>query len=891
MLETGKKTTNNSLSAASLVNLLGNVSIRLAKRCLNMLPFGIQWKLRAYRIKILQKRYANINSKVIPKIAVDGCLDTRFGIGIEGLVSIVLPVYNQATLLKEAILGVLGQTYENCELIIVNDGSTDDVESVLKQFLQNPKIKIINHKKNRGLPQALNTGFLLAKGEFLTWTSADNIMLPQHIERHVHYLQEHPDIAMVYSDYIAIDDAGNPLIDPSFRPHNKESWDSPVIRLPRSTEQLNIVKDNFIGPCFMYRAWVAKVIGAYDELLMGAEDYDYWMRINSLFKLAHLGTDEILYKYRVHANTLNAKAEELGIFERVDRLMDYDKQRREFYEKPFNIYLDETSKKWLLGTDNPWFENNQFYSIDELCKKSDKFTKQVVIISEHSLHWLKDFYPQKNICVVFVISSDAFITYGINDSLWEKIDICLALNDEGFLRARIFRDDVFSVSNKEQSLMLILAASNIRLFNKINESRGIIEKDNCYRNIRLWQFGKRKLKVVLQVDRFDKGGLEKVVYNLALCFRDLNVDPIVCVADYAGFYSRRAPEAGIKVIDLKNDREKYRNMLISEDIDLVNAHYSTFGLDIACELGIPIVQTIHNSYAWFDPEQVQLYRKLDSLTSRYICVSKSVAKYSEARLGLSVSRLFVVPNGLDIKELAEHDYKEKQGEIRRELGVQETDFLFLCTSNFFAHKMQHLIVRALSNMIKQCPNVKVAFLGSASDEKYYKLTKQTVEGLGLQNNTLFLGFQENPYMFYSAADAFILPSLWEGWSLALAEALYFGLPVVATDVGSARELIDESGFGILIPAAAEVSDIYYGNVASIILGANGEHESLCKNLTNAMIEMTERRYTRQDRERARKLIVQKYNAERMARQYLNHFIDLVINNRKTKGDKNWILNL
>ena len=178
----------------------------------------------------------------------------------------------------------------------------------LKQFLQNPKIKIINHKKNRGLPQALNTGFLLAKGEFLTWTSADNIMLPQHIERHVHYLQEHPDIAMVYSDYIAIDDAGNPLIDPSFRPHNKESWDSPVIRLPRSTEQLNIVKDNFIGPCFMYRAWVAKVIGAYDELLMGAEDYDYWMRINGLFKLAHLGTDEILYKYRVHANTLNAKS-------------------------------------------------------------------------------------------------------------------------------------------------------------------------------------------------------------------------------------------------------------------------------------------------------------------------------------------------------------------------------------------------------------------------------------------------------------------------------------------------------------------------------------------------------------------------------------------------------
>lgn len=892
MLVTGKHTKNNAFNPiTSLVNLLRNVSIKLAKVCLYMLPYSIQWKLRAYRIKLMQKRYTDVNLKVVPKIILNECLNSRFGIGIKGLVSIVLPVYNQATLLREAILGVLWQTYDNYELIIVDDGSTDGVEFVLKQFLQHPKIKIINHKKNKGLPQALNTGFLHAKGEFLTWTSADNIMLPQHLERHVHFLQEHPDIAMVYSDYIAIDDVGNPLKDHRFRPHNRESWDSSIIRLPRSTEQLNIVKDNFIGPCFMYRAWVAKVIGAYDEFLMGAEDYDYWMRINSLFKIAHLGTDELLYKYRVHDNTLNAKAEELGIFERVDRLMDFDKQRREFFEKPFNIYLDEVSKEWLIDTDKPWFKNNQVYSIDDLNKNLDDFTKQIVIISEHSLARLKDFYPKKNICVVFILSADAFIPYEVTDSVWGKIDICLARDDKGFFRAKIFKDDVFFVSNSEQSLKLILTASNIRLFYKLHDTRRIIEKNNGYRNLRLWQFSERKLKVVLQVDHFDKGGLEGVVYNLALCLRNLNVEPLVCVTNYTGVYSRRATETGIKVINLKNDREKYRNMLISEDIDLVNAHYSTFGLDIACELGIPVVQTIHNSYAWFDPEQVQHYRQLDSLTSRYICVSKSVAKYSDIRLGLSVNRLFVVPNGLDVKELAKHDYKEQREEIRRELGVQATDFLFLCTSAFFAHKMQHQIVRALSNMMTQCPNVKVAFLGAANDEKYYELTKQTVEGLGLQNNTLFLGFQENPYRFYSAADAFLLPSLWEGWSLALAEALYFGLPTIATDVGSAKELIDESGFGIVIPAVAEVSDIYFNNVARIILGANGEHESLCKNLTNAMIEMTERKYSEEDRERARKLIVQKYNAERMAKQYLTHFVDVVITSKKTKGDRNWILYL
>ena len=87
----------------------------------------------------------------------------------------VLPVYNQAYLIGGSIESVLQQTYPNLELIIVNDGSTDEIEKVLGPYRDHPKVKILD-QENQKLPRALSNGFRLARGEFFTWTSADNLM-------------------------------------------------------------------------------------------------------------------------------------------------------------------------------------------------------------------------------------------------------------------------------------------------------------------------------------------------------------------------------------------------------------------------------------------------------------------------------------------------------------------------------------------------------------------------------------------------------------------------------------------------------------------------------------------------------------------------------------------
>jgi hypothetical protein len=120
---------------------------------------------------------------------------------------------------------------------------------------------------------------------------------------------------MVYANYTAIDDRGQPLRDPSFRPHNRRGADSPVVYLPHDPSKLNTVDDNYMGPCFMYRGWAGRMIGEYAPEF-GLEDYDYWMRINRLFRIAHLDSDEPLYLYRVHDNTISALAAELKISQR-----------------------------------------------------------------------------------------------------------------------------------------------------------------------------------------------------------------------------------------------------------------------------------------------------------------------------------------------------------------------------------------------------------------------------------------------------------------------------------------------------------------------------------------------------------------------------------------------
>jgi glycosyltransferase involved in cell wall biosynthesis len=203
------------------------------------------------------------------------------------LVSVVLPTYRRAHLLAQAIRSVLAQTYGNLELIVVDDNSPDETAAVVQSF-DDPRIRYLKNNPNLKLPRALNRGFSEARGDLLTWTSDDNLLDLQAIEKMVGMLATR-DCDFVYADcwmFSEQDADGRPLA-----PHHD--------RLP---DTLQLKQGNHIGACFLYTRRLYESVGDYDPELFLVEDYDYFLRAARQFRFCHLG--EPLYYFRRDDATL-----------------------------------------------------------------------------------------------------------------------------------------------------------------------------------------------------------------------------------------------------------------------------------------------------------------------------------------------------------------------------------------------------------------------------------------------------------------------------------------------------------------------------------------------------------------------------------------------------------
>lgn len=229
-------------------------------------------------------------------------------------VSIVLPCYNGQRFLSQSIDSIIAQTFNDWELIIVNDNSTDSTPDIAEKYAKlDPRIRVIHNHKNQRLPGALNTGFAKAKGEYLTWTSDDNIAKNNWLSVLVDWLDNHPDTDMVSANMDIIDEKGNFL--DRFR------------RGKNYTSRELAYKCN-IGAAFMYRKTIADKVGNYDDKMFCAEDYDYWVRIALCGKIDYI-LDNI-YMYRINSGSLTATQQPKILAKTV---AVHDKYRKQWEKK------------------------------------------------------------------------------------------------------------------------------------------------------------------------------------------------------------------------------------------------------------------------------------------------------------------------------------------------------------------------------------------------------------------------------------------------------------------------------------------------------------------------------------------------------------------------------
>jgi len=111
-------------------------------------------------------------------------------------VSVIVPVFNRAEMIAEAVKSILTQSLSDLEIIVVDDGSSDGSQAVV-EAIDDSRIRLIRHARNQGIPGARNTGLAAARGEFIAWLDSDDVARPSRLERQVEFLAAHPDIAMV----------------------------------------------------------------------------------------------------------------------------------------------------------------------------------------------------------------------------------------------------------------------------------------------------------------------------------------------------------------------------------------------------------------------------------------------------------------------------------------------------------------------------------------------------------------------------------------------------------------------------------------------------------------------------------------------------------------------
>jgi glycosyltransferase involved in cell wall biosynthesis len=203
------------------------------------------------------------------------------------LVSIVIPVYNGANYLREAIDSALAQAYDNYEVLVINDGSADDgaTESIALSY--GKKIRYFA-KTNGGVASALNLGIREMRGEYFSWLSHDDLYFPEKLQRQIEYLASLPDKnVLLFSDYITIDEQGKKIA--LYRADHERIAQQP----------LYAVFGLMIHGCSCLVKKDALVrVGLFREL-PNTQDYDLWFRLSRQLPLCHMA--EPLICSRVHA--------------------------------------------------------------------------------------------------------------------------------------------------------------------------------------------------------------------------------------------------------------------------------------------------------------------------------------------------------------------------------------------------------------------------------------------------------------------------------------------------------------------------------------------------------------------------------------------------------------
>ena len=302
------------------------------------------------------------------------------------------------------------------------------------------------------------------------------------------------------------------------------------------------------------------------------------------------------------------------------------------------------------------------------------------------------------------------------------------------------------------------------------------------------------------------GGAEQVLVSEMEGLDKTRFRPMVSVISEKGPVGEIIEQMGFPVFPLERMKKNQfdfgiirdlKGIMIREGVSLVHTHLydgGKYGRLAARLSGVPaVIHTVHNIYVKRRPKYHWINRGLSWFTDRIIAVSEAVRESLIHYDRIRPEKIRVIHNGIDVSRL---QFSGDRKTIRSKLGIQPDELVIGVVARLEEQKGHRVLLEALSSIPGLPANLKVLFVG---DGKLRSSLETETKQKGLASRVFFLGTRKPIFPILEALDFFILPSLWEGFSLALLEAMAVGLPIIATRVGGAAEAITSGMNGLLIP--------------------------------------------------------------------------------------------
>ncbi len=303
---------------------------------------------------------------------------------LEPIVSVITPCYNYGMFLSETLDSLLAQTYTNWQCIIVNDGSTDNTEEVALKYVNSDRRFKYIYQENKGLPGARNTALLHAKGKYIQFLDADDLLESNKLFLQVELFEKNNNIDFVYGNMLGF---SNEAIDRKYTSfklanHTEVSGENEII-----IEAM--IRDTFFLPgCVIFKKEICDEVGTFNESLYGLEDWEYWYRI-ALYGKQFYFDDRVGTRLMVRDHESNmSKAREKMLLSRIKaRTLIINVTEKYSAENKHNLnysFYKEILRKHQIFLMRETYEYNIHYGSKVLALKS---------LLKYSYYDKKPFFP------------------------------------------------------------------------------------------------------------------------------------------------------------------------------------------------------------------------------------------------------------------------------------------------------------------------------------------------------------------------------------------------------------------------------------------------------------------------------------------------------------------